>query len=301
MAAAPNPRDPLRRILGLQTTLVESLTKLLESILVDSDEQLERNLQPGKGGVIRRAQIRNAKRANAKLQGGLFRKLGSLIKGLASDAVVEATKAGSLYDGDYLESLGMNRKQAEEYHKSLEQSARRSVEAAVNRNLDQTGTTKRRLSERVYNTLSLSNGLVDRRIESGLARGLSAKELAKEVRDLISPDVRGGVSYAAMRLARTELNNAFHYQQVQDAQEKPWVTGLQWNLSKSHPEKDICDTIAAGGSEGKGKGVYGVNVVPPKPHPHCLCYLTPVTMDPDEFEERLINGEFDAWENSRKS
>lgn len=125
----------------------------------------------------------------------------------------------------------------------------------------------RELSQRVYRNAELMSGRIERLIRVGIVQGLSAKELARSVRDFIRPDVKGGTAYAAMRLARTELNNAFHEQQKQVMEDKPWVNGADWNLSRSHPHKDRCDELAE-------EGPYPAGEVPDKPHPQCLCYLT---------------------------
>lgn len=122
------------------------------------------------------------------------------------------------------------------------------------------------LSQRVYRNAQLTSGKIERLIRAGIIQGLSAKELAKTVKDYIRPDVKGGVSYAAMRLARTELNNAFHERQKQIIAGKPWALAV-WNLSKSHPHRDACNDLAEGGP-------YEADEVPDKPHPQCLCYLS---------------------------
>lgn len=124
----------------------------------------------------------------------------------------------------------------------------------------------RELSRRVYRNADLTSGRIERLIRAGIIQGLSARELAKTVKDFIRPDVKGGVSYAAMRLARTELNNAFHERQKEVILGKPWALAV-WNLSKSHPHRDVCNDLAEGGP-------YEADEVPDKPHPQCLCYLS---------------------------
>ena len=144
------------------------------------------------------------------------------------------------------------------------------------------------LSQRVYNTEKLSNGLVDRAINREILLGRNWQELAKVVRPMIDPNVKGGVSYAAKRLARTELNNAFHTTSKALAAENPWVESQTWNLSRSHPELDQCDQLARGHSKGLPPGQYAIGMVPSKPHPQCLCYLTENTVSEDEFFDILL-------------
>jgi len=146
------------------------------------------------------------------------------------------------------------------------------------------------LSDKVYRTQQLSQGYVDQAVNSALGRGLSARELAKEVRDLIRPDTPGGVSYAAMRLARTEINAANKYASETDNAEKPFVDSIEWKLSLTHPkkEKDICDRYAE-------DSPYPKDEVPATPHPQCLCYQVPKVLDEDEFIKNLQGGDYDKY------
>lgn len=130
----------------------------------------------------------------------------------------------------------------------------------------------RELSERIYKNNALAKGRVEEAIRTGLIQGLSARELAQDVYRLISPTAPGGVSYNAMRLSRTEINNAFHERQKQRAT-SPLVESASWNLSGSHPTRDVCNDLAER-DNGMGAGRYAADNVPGKPHPHCFCYLT---------------------------
>lgn len=57
---------------------------------------------------------------------------------------------------------------------------------------------------------------------------------------------------------------------------------VRWCLSKSHEEKDVCDSYAAGGPA--GDGVYDPNECPQFPaHDGCKCYLSPEPIDPGEM------------------
>lgn len=158
---------------------------------------------------------------------------------------------------------------------SLIQSFRNTVHNGLQ--LDRTRRAQA-LSPRVYRNASLSTGAVEREIRAGLIQGLSARELASNVKGYISPTTPGGVSYAAMRLARTELNNAFHEAQ-REIGEAPWIRSISWNLSATHAARvkggtDRCDEIAQQDIYDLGPGRYPADRIPPKPHPHCLCYVT---------------------------
>lgn len=152
------------------------------------------------------------------------------------------------------------------------------------------------LAQSVYGTRNIADGYVDRVINRGILLGKSARQIANDVRGLIRPDVRGGVSYAAYRLGRTELNNAFHRTHTDLADEQPWVFGMQWHLSRSHPRPDKCNEYAEGVHYRGGEpGVFQSGEVPSKPHPQCLCYVTNVQVEEDEFIDRLVAGDYDDY------
>lgn len=77
---------------------------------------------------------------------------------------------------------------------------------------------------------------------------------------------RGSLSFNAFTIARTEINYTYRDALVQLHKNKPWVEGYRWNLSLSHPKKDICDLWAEGSP-------YDDDELPTG-HPNCLCYLT---------------------------
>jgi hypothetical protein len=147
---------------------------------------------------------------------------------------------------------------------------------------------KRELSSMVYRQAALHEGKVEQTIREGIIANLSAKELAETVYDYVSPTAKGGASYAAMRLARTEINNAFHERQLQGAT-RPGVSAVKWNLSGSHKVPDQCNVYAMHG----GNGEWKPDAVPEKPHPQCFCFMTYVTMKSDDFLKKLEGGGFD--------
>lgn len=150
------------------------------------------------------------------------------------------------------------------------------------------------LSRAVYKTQALATGLVDRKVTQGLLLGMNAKTIAKSVRDLIRPDVKGGVSYAAHRLARTEINHAYQTSQAERYQDEPWTTGMRWNLSRSHPAPDICNVLSERDEFGLGAGVYPVGKRPDS-HPNCFCYQTPEQLSEEAFIENFLAGDYNAY------
>jgi len=206
-------------------------------------------------------------------------------------AAAEASKVVSRYENQLLE-LVMDESAMKALAKSEAQRAAAGVDAAVKR---MQGASAMPLSRQVYDTRSYSNGLVRDKINQALAAGWSQKRLAKEVQYMINPNTPGGVSYAANRLARTEINNAFHASAAKRYEDSPIVEMVDWHLSSSHPEGDICDSLAA-------DGPYKKKSVPQKPHPHCYCFITPVLPTDEEFIENLFAGKYadEPWVNDIK-
>lgn len=147
------------------------------------------------------------------------------------------------------------------------------------------------LSSNVYKWEALSNGIVERAVASAIARGAPAREIAGAIRDLIDPNVRGGISFAARRTGRTEVANAYHATTIAENSNNPFVSKLEWHLSSSHPKTDICDSLAG--------RKFNPLETPSKPHPQCLCYLTPVTISDRQFQRGLKNGDFNAYLGSK--
>lgn len=141
-----------------------------------------------------------------------------------------------------------------------------------------------RLSDRIWRTSIDVRSRVDRLLSYHIARGTSAVQLA----DLLEPFLTSRAlrqrtmtpygtegSYAARRLARTEITAAAGRATVNSSIANPFVNGVQWRLSGSHRDLDICDGFANGGPN--GDGIYPPDQVPPYPsHPNELCSLLPV-------------------------
>lgn len=121
-------------------------------------------------------------------------------------------------------------------------------------------------------------------------RDTSGKLVPAQGNGVITRTPRSGAgSYAARRLARTEVTRAFGQATTQAAALNPFTEGVQWNLSHSHGRPDECDENARGHSSGLPPGVYLPNEFPRYPnHPHDLCYPTPyITRDADSVVAQL--------------
>ncbi|QPX62556.1 MuF-like minor capsid protein [Arthrobacter phage Wollypog] len=274
----------------LTTRTDGELLRLLAAAAKDTEATIAAEMnKPGFGKKIQTAQQRQILTAIHGGMKNMWENVGSLTifgEKQAAQAALEATEF--MMEAAYANSG----RSAVELQRSLRYQARAGIDAFISRdeNLLQ-------LSRRVYKNVNLTMGQVQLEVKKGLIRQLSARDLAKNVADMIRPDVQGGVSYAAMRLARTEINNAFHFSQIRYTREMPWVEGYKWNKSKSHGHVDVCDERAQKNHEGLGRGVYSKKNVPGKAHPQCLCFLTTVLADSGTFEKRLRSGAYDKYLN----
>lgn len=153
-----------------------------------------------------------------------------------------------------------------------------------------------RLSDRIWRDVVDVRSRVDRLLDYHIGQGTAAVDIADELEAFLTPgaDVSRtrtpyGTegSFAARRLARTEITAAAGRATVNASIANPFTAGVKWTLSLSHPKPDICDELAAAGPN--GDGVYAPENVPAYPaHPHCLCNLQPVAMgDTAELVEQL--------------
>ena len=77
--------------------------------------------------------------------------------------------------------------------------------------------------------------------------------------------------YQANRIAQTELHRAYAEARALELMDDPDVQWVQWRMSATHPEVDICDYLSSVDRWGMGPGVYPVGHAPvPPAHPHCL-------------------------------
>lgn len=153
-----------------------------------------------------------------------------------------------------------------------------------------------RLSDRGWRTATETRQAIDNLMAYEISRGTSAVKIADRLEPYLWPEAAAvrtetpygeDGSYWARRLARTEITAAAGRSMINAALANPFVAGVKWNLSLSHPCCDVCDDLAAGGEN--GDGVYPVEDVPRYPaHPNDICYLTQeVTPSPAEVNATL--------------
>ncbi len=175
-----------------------------------------------------------------------------------------------------------------------------------------------KISDRVWRTGEKARDSVRMIVEDAVARGQDARTTAKQVQQYLKPGVwtahkaetarRLGVSkdvsYEGMRLARTEMNNAFHEGTIAANQHAPGYQGVYWRLSPAHPAPDVCDDMAESMLYGR-TGFYPKGQEPVRPHPQCFCNVIPAYEDSAQFTERLrewtrnpeLHPDIGAWYN----
>lgn len=302
----PNPlydtddEDELRirwllRFLRVQTKYDTRIKTILVQASQDAFDRIEELASNSTfSAEVRTAQLRIVLKELSIVTKDLFGEVLPVIKDGQSESAQAAVEAFAETDLKYLrrafaETSIRSGVEVDKFISGQKRSAGIHVAQAI-RNVEQRRDYQ--LSDRVYKTRRLADTWVRRQVTSGILRGDGAKEIAKQVRSSIRPSTPGGVSYAALRLGRTELNNAFHATSVALSKDRPWVEGMVWHLSKVHeyePDRvpEICEAYS--------KQVYEVNNVPAKPHPQCRCFVTPQLEPFDVFARHLTAGQYRDW------
>lgn len=271
----------------------QGMEAALNNLLVDAatDAVLRMTALAGRAGVgaqVRRAQYAQVRAELLKTAEGLYTGAGGVLVQSAAAAGAEAAKAATRLDDVLFREFGG-------VPPALAAAHRAQARNTINQYIART-TNGIPLSDQVYKTQRLSSGFIDQQINRSILLGESWKEMADRVKGSIRPDTRGGVAYAAKRLGRTEINNAFHTAQVNAHLDEPWVVGYKWNLSGSHPKADKCDELANEEHyQGGGPGVFRKGDVPQKPHPQCMCFITTEAVDEDEFVNGFLRGDYDKY------
>lgn len=284
---------PLTSYLQVERQMLEAMA----SDLLDAQHDLQSRLtrlaarNGGVGAQVRASQLSQIDKALSTTLRALWKELdGDIVVG-GQDVADAASSLQVMTDKALFASAGVPL--PDELVRAEQAYARNVVEHYWSRM--ENGVS---LSRQVYTTEAMSKKWVDRAVNRVILQGGSWRDIANAVKPFIDPATPGGVSYAAKRLGRTELNNAFHRTAIRLGEANPWVSGQRWNLSGRHPKADECDTLANRTvSRSAGRGVYPADEVPGKPHPQCLCYLTAVTVSEEEFFDRLMAGDYmDATE-----
>jgi hypothetical protein len=282
----PVPNQPLLDVLAVSNLTITELDQMLR----DGADEIERLLpklleKHTSGSKVKAAQLRLVLKELRVAQSALWGDLGaSLRTGVGKAALAGADVAQGVL-ADVFRKHGVTMPALEA---AYAQQAKAGIDAILAKSKN--GIP---LSRAVYKAQALATGLVDRKVSQGLLLGNNAKTIAKSVKDLILPTTAGGVSYAAHRLARTEINHAYQTSQAARYEQEPWTQAMRWNLSKSHPHRDVCNVNAeAPGPQGPGTYAFGHK---PDSHPNCMCYQTSVQVSEDDFVEAFLAGEYNTY------
>lgn len=283
----PPPNQPLLDVLAISGVTLAEMNQMLQ----DGAQEIERLIpklleKHTTGGKVKAAQLRLVLRELRVAQSALW---GDLGRSTRDGVVAAAIKGGEGAEGVL---ASMFAKAGVPVPSALLAGWREQAKAGIDAILAKSKNGIP-LSRAVYQAQALASGQVDRKVAQGLLLGHNAKTIAKSVKHMILPTTAGGVSYAAHRLARTEINHAYQTAQAERHKDEPWVKGMRWNLSKSHPKPDVCNINASADSFGLGPGVYPVGQRPDS-HPNCLCYQTTVQDSPDDFVEKFLAGDYNS-------
>lgn len=116
---------------------------------------------------------------------------------------------------------------------------------------------------------------VSKEVLDKLGVSKSAK-IGAEAVEMFTPGGQGNIIRNALRVTRTELARANNEGFLRTGKKLSTVEGHRWNLSASHPRKDICDTYATQDIDGLGPGGYKIDNYPALAHPEDMCFPTPI-------------------------
>ncbi len=178
------------------------------------------------------------------------------------------------------------------------------------------------LSERIWQYRGQFKSQIEMGLDVSLGQGLSAQQTSRELKQYLQDpdklfrrvrDKRGNLQLSrnaaayhpgrgkyrsshknAMRVARTEINMAYHESNHERWLKSPWVVGFKVVLSNNHPVDDICDSM---------KGDYPKTFRFTGWHPHCRCHAIPILCSKEEynsFEDEILGGNENATIDSSK-
>lgn len=238
---------------------------------------------PNISAGVRRAQLEQSRARLLAEQGKAFQRLGDAVSARRLRAAARAAQLSAAGDAALLRLVGKG-PEAQFLYDSALQTSQRAIDAALAR----MRLSALPLSARIYRSSIWMGERLGKLINETLAAGLDARSFAKRARDWFNPNTPGGVRYAAMRLARTEINNAFHAMSAAKAADTPWIAEVEWHLSRAHPRPDECNPLAVASP-------YDSKETPARPHPQCMCYITPKPIEEDEFVENFLAGDYDDY------
>ncbi len=264
----------------------------IRKIMRDASSEADRMIRAMEGKSGPGARLRSTQIALAKLQVEAWAGVGDAVRVGIGDAFDASALLQAKFDVSLFGKAGISPYYWEQAALAQSRAGIKSFIARKEFNYT--------LSQKVYRNQTLAQGQVEKAINNGLLLGKSAKEIAGDVKRFIDPRTPGGASSAAMRLGRTEVQNAFHTNSIKGYQDRPWVDRVEWHLSGSHNRPDQCNEYSTAVTFRNGQpGEWLPDDVPAKPHPNCLCYTTPGQADLDTYVKNFKAGKYDDYINEQ--
>ena len=286
----------VRSILQSQARKVEALY----AMLANNVSIMAVKYKPQATGNVWKGNAANKARLEATIK-DFNRQLETLIRAESRIAWQIANRRADKLTDTYLKGLELPKSLNRQYYNHNEQ-ALKSFHARRQAGMN--------LSDRVWRNGQGSRQIIEMYLADGLAKGLPAATVAKDVRGLLNEPNKSfrrvrdpktgklklskpaqayhpgrGVyrsSYKnAMRLTRTETNMAFRHADFVRRQKLDFIIGYRVHLSPSHPKLDICDYMVGDYPKTFRFGGW---------HPHCLCYTTSIQMPKSKFK-KFLGGE----------
>ena len=180
--------------------------------------------------------------------------------------------------------------------------------SAANATADHVYADGLKLADRLAQLSDETGKTVSQLVVDAIMNGHTEDELAKKLKDLFTANNVDNPKYRALRIARTELNNAHRRAQYaamrnDDGTVKDYVLGVAWRLSPGHFQPCYCDILASQNIDALGPGNYTVDNAPGAPHPFCLCSTYTLLVDfpdiqypsvqpqPDKVSDRIRNAQ----------
>lgn len=142
------------------------------------------------------------------------------------------------------------------------------------------------LSDRIWKLDKESLDEIKRIIYDGAINKRNIQDVANALEIYVRGDTgEGGVSYKALRLARTEIQTIYHEALSRILSKIPFIHKIQVKLSARHIVHDICDDHIEGGEN--GEGIYKIGEIHLPFHPNCLCYIKPILDNINNLIKRI--------------
>lgn len=292
--------------------LVLEQEKEILDIYEEAAKQIQYMLSKAKAGGLSSRYLSELDKSINQYLSELRNSLTSSIK----DGIEASAQIASAVQLSYFDSISPREDILATFNKMFSQLPTSVLKQVIGGNYYADGKT---LNNRIWDLTSKNAKDIDTLIKINVAKGVNARELAKQLDAYIDPNKRieaktieagmsKNISYQAQRLSRTSLTHAHNESYIQGAKMNPFCRGMKWNLSPSHYERqvkrwgrDICDEYARRDNYARGQGVYPADKYPVA-HPNCLCYPTQENAPVERAREEIIgwlnggsNAHLDRW------